>query len=77
MKQYIFVLVFLPLDTIYSIAVSVAALCIPSARMTIPFVASIICCCPAIAFVVLSNTFKGLKRLVLDNTVAPELSVCH
>ncbi|KAI1775893.1 hypothetical protein F4818DRAFT_458006 [Hypoxylon cercidicola] len=73
MKPYCFVLVFLPLDAVYSLAVSVVALSQPSTRWSAPFVGSIILCCVVVTMVVMNNALPNLKRLVWKNTVGPEL----
>lgn len=75
MKPYCFVLVFLPLDAAYSLAVSVAALSQPSSRWAAPFVGSILLCCLVIILILIANALPNLKRLVWENTVAPELQV--
>ncbi|KAI0377365.1 hypothetical protein F5Y04DRAFT_285003 [Hypomontagnella monticulosa] len=71
-KPYCFILVFLPLDVVYSFAVSLTAICHPSTRWTAPFVASIISASILVLLVALANTFDGLRRLVWDNSLTPE-----
>ena len=75
MKPYCFVLFFLPLDIIYSFAVSIAALGHSDTRWAAPFVGSIISCFPVILMIVADNTLPNLKCLVWKNTVSPELNV--
>ncbi|KAI0836457.1 hypothetical protein F5Y06DRAFT_305224 [Hypoxylon sp. FL0890] len=72
MKPYCFVLFFLPLDAVYSFAVSMAALCNPSTRWTAPFVASAIASSLAVFYVLIDNSPDNLKRLVWKNWVGPE-----
>ncbi|KAI1408606.1 hypothetical protein F5Y13DRAFT_204558 [Hypoxylon sp. FL1857] len=74
MKPYCFVLVFLPLDALYSFSVSLAALCDPYTRWTAPFVASMLATSVAFFFVLMMNSPDGLQRLVWRNSVGPEVS---
>ncbi|KAI0116090.1 hypothetical protein F4776DRAFT_666665 [Hypoxylon sp. NC0597] len=73
MKPYCFVLFFLPLDAVYSFAVSMAALCDPSTRWTAPFAASIVFSSLAIFFVLMMKSPYLFKRLVWKNCVGPEI----
>ncbi|XXG95263.1 hypothetical protein Hte_001524 [Hypoxylon texense] len=74
MKPYCFILIFLPLDAVYSFVVSTAALSQPTSRWSAPFVGSILLCCLMIVMILVPpNSLPGLKRLVLKNTVGPEL----
>ncbi|KAI1100785.1 hypothetical protein F4804DRAFT_348210 [Jackrogersella minutella] len=73
MKPYCFVLFFLPLDAIYSFAVSLVAICQFYTRWTVPFVGSIVSCSLAVTFFLLINSPANLKRLVWENCVGPEL----
>ncbi|KAI1388127.1 uncharacterized protein F4822DRAFT_430881 [Hypoxylon trugodes] len=72
MKPYFFVLLFLPLDAVYSFAVSLAALCHPSTRWAAPFVGSIVLCSIAVFLEVEANSFANFNRIVRYNVLAPE-----
>ncbi|KAI2465844.1 hypothetical protein F4781DRAFT_445687 [Annulohypoxylon bovei var. microspora] len=74
LKPYCFVLFFLPLDAVYSCAISTAAVASPSSRWTAPFVGSIISCSIVVFIILLDNSPSAFGRLVRRNCVGPELN---
>ncbi|KAI1077408.1 hypothetical protein F5B20DRAFT_583404 [Whalleya microplaca] len=72
LKQYCFVLAFLPLDGIYSIAVAIYTLTNPEQRLAAPFAASVIFSTSVVLYVGLYNSVPAFHRIVWCNALWPE-----